>query len=156
MSQETYCGGCCADIQIILDTAEASCLARAGTRLEPILPPPAENEPAWNSREGLKVIGKWAREARLCGDAQAVDRWFDAGITAQSMREGDGLFAMAGRCGNLSVDNTCSNYAARPAVCRSFEIGQSLCRVLQKAQLEALYADPSAIAVEITTKNRAG
>ncbi len=120
------CGACCRDMKIPLTADAAEQLVRAGTRLDGILPPLGSDE-SWGDDAGRKLV----RSSLVFAEKSSERKlWGEVLVKIETMKPGEGLFAMDGQCGNLGDDGRCIDYENRPRICRDFEIGNTACQSL--------------------------
>lgn len=130
MSETLFCGGCCQNMMIPLTAAERDQLTAAGTHLEPVLHPPAIDEPGWDSTEGQAVIFKQVQLAFQDGRTADRNLLLESATMAQQMQRREGLFIMQGRCALLGMNNECTAYEVRPQICRDFQQGSLGCEMV--------------------------
>lgn len=122
---ESCVGACCQDIRLVLTEHEAQRLMANGTELSPLLPAKGIDFD-WSAQTD-HILGM----AEIEDDPAMKEVYYVLFQASKNMRPGEGYYGMVGRCGNLSDDNTCSNYDTRPSICRDFAEGSLACGALR-------------------------
>lgn len=126
-----YAGCCCSDVLLPLSRSEADAMADAETALWPILELPAEHD-SWGSPDAYIELSRSADRFTPEQLSQVLE-------ATTTMKPGEGLFQMIGRCGFLGSYGECTNYSERPNVCRELQQGGRRCNnIVGKAVVQTV------------------